>query len=297
MERLTGELRPGDPRVLGPWRLLGVLGEGGMGVVYLGRGGRRVAAVKTLRPELLDEAHFLARFRRERQAADATRHPYLPRLLGADLGGPVPWIATEFVGGPTLGRCVDDHGPLPEPAVRALGGMLASALAALHAAQVVHRDLKPSNVLLAADGPRLVDFGIARLPLATTVTVTGQRPGSPGYMSPEQVLGRELGPPNDVFTLGALLVYASTGHPAFGGESSAALDYAIAHEEPDLSRVPPPLAPVLHRCLDKSPGARPTAEELAALWSSPARRPKAAKEWLPRTWPPRSSNGSAERGS
>ncbi|MCQ4208316.1 protein kinase domain-containing protein [Streptomyces longispororuber] len=277
----TARLRPADPGTLGPWRLLGVLGEGGMGVVYLGRSGRRIAAVKTLRPELLAEGHYVDRFRRERQAVEAIRHPHVARLLGADLDGPRPWLATEFVAGPTLERCVEDRGPLPEPAVRALGALLASALAALHTAGVVHRDLKPSNVLLAADGPRLVDFGIARIPAATTVTVTGQRPGSPGYMSPEQVLGQELGPPSDVFTLGALLTYASTGHHAFDAAGFAPVDYAIAHEEPRLTGVPAPLAPALRHCLDKDPRRRPTAGELTVLWSPAARRPRSAGNWLP----------------
>ncbi|MEV7544901.1 serine/threonine-protein kinase [Streptomyces sp. NPDC089915] len=274
-------VRPGDPAALGPWRLLGVLGEGGMGTVYLGRSGRRVAAVKTLRRELLGDPHLAARFRREREAAEAVRSRYVPRHLGADLAGPVPWLATEYVPGPTLERCVEEYGPLPAEAVRALGAMLATALSALHTAGVVHRDLKPSNVLLAEDGPRLVDFGIARMPAATKVTYTGQRPGSAGYMSPEQVLGRELGPPSDVFTLGALLAYASTGHHLFAGagDGFALADYAIAHDEPDLSLVPPPLRPALAACLDKAAEHRPGAAELAARWEAPGRTAPAA-------WPP-----------
>ncbi|MFE0106528.1 PQQ-binding-like beta-propeller repeat protein [Streptomyces sp. NPDC059009] len=283
MTQLIRELRPGDPVALGPWRLLGVLGEGGMGSVYLGRSGRRVAAVKTLRTQFLDDPHFLARFRRERQAAGAVRSPYVPRVLGADLtasGGQVPWIATEFAAGPTLERCVDERGPLPADSVRALGGLLAAALAALHQAGVVHRDLKPSNVLLTVAGPRLVDFGIARMPAATAVTVTGQRPGSAGYMSPEQVLGRELGPPSDVFTLASVLVYASTGHHAFGGDGGPALaDYGIVHEEPDLSPLPGVFAGELRPCLAKDPGIRPTAGELAALWE--VRGSHRANAWLP----------------
>ncbi|MGH4035512.1 protein kinase domain-containing protein [Actinomycetota bacterium Odt1-20B] len=286
MTELIRELRPGDPVSLGPWRLLGVLGEGGMGSVYLGRSGRRVAAVKTLRTQFLDDPHFLARFRRERQAAGAVRSPYVPRALGADLdgtGGQPPWLATEFVAGPTLERCVEERGPLPADSVRTLGALLAAALAALHPAGVVHRDLKPSNVLLTADGPRLVDFGIARMPAATAVTVTGQRPGSAGYMSPEQVLGGELGPPSDVFTLASVLVYASTGHHAFGGDGLALADYGIAHEEPDLSRVPGALAGALRRCLAKDPAGRPTAGELVELWrdTGSARGTGRQHAWLP----------------
>ncbi|MET7845449.1 serine/threonine-protein kinase [Streptomyces sp. NPDC005356] len=279
MDGLTRDLRPGDPDALGPWRLLGVLGEGGMGTVYLGRNGRRVAAVKTLRAELLDEQHFVARFRREHRAADAVRSRYVPRLLGAGLESRPPWIATEFAAAPTLERCVEESGPLPEASALVLGALLATALAALHEAGVVHRDLKPSNVLLAADGPRIVDFGIARLPAATAVTVTGQRPGSAGYMSPEQVGGASPEAPSDVFTLGALLAYASSGHHAFGELGIALADYAIAHEEPDLTQVPPTLAVDLRRCLAKDPEARPTAMQLAAHWKAPRRRPGA--DWLP----------------
>ncbi|MCX5195449.1 protein kinase [Streptomyces sp. NBC_00249] len=271
-------LRPGDPAVLGAWRLAGVLGEGGMGTVYLGRDGRRVGAVKTLKAGLTADPHLLARFRRELEATGAARSPYLPRLLGADLSGAVPWMATEFVAGPTLEQCVEGRGPLPADTVRQLGAMLASALDALHRAGAVHRDLKPSNVLLAVDGPRLVDLGIARMPGRTTLTLTGQRPGSAGYMSPEQVMGREPGPPGDVFTLGALLVYASTGHHAFEGGPALA-DYRIVHEEPDLSRVPDPPAALVRRCLDKDPGRRPAPAELAARWQAPARRGPAG--WLP----------------
>ncbi|MEU8465138.1 PQQ-binding-like beta-propeller repeat protein [Streptomyces sp. NPDC029003] len=272
-------MRPGDPAALGPWRLRGVLGEGGMGTVYLGRDGRRVAAVKTLRRELLGDPHLAVRFRREREAAEAVHSRYVPGHLGADLGAAVPWIATAYVPGPTLERCVEEYGPLSADTVRALGAMLASALATLHTAGVVHRDLKPSNVLLAADGPRLVDFGIARMPAATKVTLTGQRPGSAGYMSPEQVLGLELGPPSDVFTLGALLAYACTGHHLFAGDGFAFADYGIAHEEPDLSRVPPSLRPALAGCLVKAARQRPRAAELAALWEVSGRGAPAG--WLP----------------
>ncbi|MFB8084203.1 PQQ-binding-like beta-propeller repeat protein [Streptomyces sp. NPDC055992] len=254
-----------------------MLGEGGMGTVYLGVRGRRLAAVKTLRGELLDQEQFVARFRRERQAVEAVRHRFVPRLLDADPGAEEPWLATEYVAGPTVERCVEDFGPLPEGTVRVLGGMLASALAALHGAGVVHRDLKPSNVLLALDGPRLVDFGIARMPGATVVTLTGQRPGTPGYMSPEQVLGREVGPAGDVFALGSVLAYASSGHHAFGAEGQGPADFAVAYEKPDLSRVPPALAGELRSCFDKDPERRPSAQELARRWAA------AGKDagWLP----------------
>ncbi|MFI5807549.1 serine/threonine-protein kinase [Streptomyces sp. NPDC051561] len=279
---LTTPLTPQDPTHLGPYQLLGVLGAGGMGTVYLGRTHTptslrppHLAAVKTLRPELARDPHLLSRFRREIEAATAARSPYVAKVLAHDLTTQPPWFAGEFVPGPTLSTAVDSRGPLPEPAVRALAAALARALATLHEAGVVHRDLKPSNVLLASDGPRVVDFGIARTSERTALTVTGQNPGSPGYMSPEQVLGGEIGPPNDVFVLGSLLAYAAGGHHAFGSDFSIAA-FAIAHEEPDLSRVPHPLRPLLASCLAKDPAARPTARQLSE--QLPELKPRL---WLP----------------
>ncbi|MFH9044196.1 PQQ-binding-like beta-propeller repeat protein [Streptomyces sp. NPDC017966] len=281
MAELVRPLGTGDPERLGPWRLLGVLGAGGMGTVYLGQAGRRLAAVKTLRPENAGDPHFLARFEREIRAAGAVRNPCIARVYDADLDGRVPWFAGEFVPGPTLERTVTDRGPLPSEAVRVLGALLAHALLALHAAGVVHRDLKPSNVLLTADGVRVVDFGIARVPDATALTLAAQRPGSAGYMSPEQVLGGEIGPPSDVFVLGALLTFASTGHHAFGAHA-ALVDFAIAHEEPDLTPVPDGLRQVLARCLAKDPALRPTAAELQELWSGGGGRTRAGAALLGR---------------
>ncbi|MFI2427851.1 PQQ-binding-like beta-propeller repeat protein [Streptomyces sp. NPDC018955] len=289
MTELVRPLGTGDPERLGPWRLLGVLGAGGMGTVYLGQAGRRLAAVKTLRSENAGDPHFLARFRREIRAAGAVRNPCVARVYDADLDGRVPWFAGEFVPGPTLERTVTDRGPLPPEAVRVLGALLAHALRALHAAGVVHRDLKPSNVLLTADGVRVVDFGIARMPDATALTLAAQRPGSAGYMSPEQVLGGELGPPSDVFVLGALLAFASTGHHAFGAHA-ALVDFAVVHEEPDLTSVPDGLRQVLVRCLAKDPALRPTAAELQELWSGGGGRAlpgrAAARVPVPADWLP-----------
>ncbi|MGC0375745.1 protein kinase domain-containing protein [Streptomyces sp. SAI-229] len=290
MTELVRPLETGDPERLGPWKLLGVLGTGGMGTVYLGQAGRRLAAVKTLRSENAGDPHFLARFRREIRAAGAVRNPCVARVYDADLDGHMPWFAGEFVPGPTLERTVTDRGPLPPEAVRVLGALLAHALRALHAAGVVHRDLKPSNVLLTADGVRVVDFGIARMPDATALTLAAQRPGSAGYMSPEQVLGGELGPPSDVFVLGALLAFASTGHHAFGAHA-ALVDFAIAHEEPDLTSVPDGLRQVLARCLAKDPALRPTAAELLReLWSGGGGRAfpgrAAARVPVPADWLP-----------
>jgi outer membrane protein assembly factor BamB len=274
-------LAPGAPRTLGPYRLVGVLGAGGMGTVYLGLGRRRRAAVKTVLPELLRAPGTRARFQREVTAAATVRSPYLTRTLDSDLDGAIPWLATEFVPGPTLAAAVERHGALPVPAVSALGGALARALAALAAAGVVHRDLKPSNVLLPADRPRVVDFGIARVRGDTTLTVTGQRPGSVGYMSPEQVLGGELGPPSDVFTLGAVLAYAASGRHVFHGDHPAMASFLIAYEEPDLSGVPAALLPVLRRCLDRDPRRRPTPAELAEALDAQGVAGRRTASWLP----------------
>ncbi|MEV5315071.1 serine/threonine-protein kinase [Streptomyces sp. NPDC052610] len=272
---------PGAPRTLGPYRLVGVLGAGGMGTVYLGLGRRRRAAVKTVLPELLREPGMRARFQREVTAAATVRSPYLTRTLDSDLDGAIPWLATEFVPGPTLATAVERHGALPVPAVRALGGALARALTALGDAGVVHRDLKPSNVLLPADRPRVVDFGIARVRGDTTLTVTGQRPGSVGYMSPEQVLGGELGPPSDVFTLGAVLAYAATGRHLFHGDHPAMASFLIAYEEPDLTGLPAALLPVLRRCLDRDPRRRPAPAELAEELDPQGAARRRTASWLP----------------
>ncbi|MEV5550721.1 serine/threonine-protein kinase [Streptomyces sp. NPDC052309] len=272
---------PGAPGRLGPYQLVGVLGSGGMGTVYLGLGRRRRAAVKTVLPELLKEPGIRARFQREVTAAAAVRSAYLSSLLDSDLDGEIPWLATEFVPGPTLATAVERHGALPVPAVSALGGALARALAALGDAGVVHRDLKPSNVLLSADRPRVVDFGIARVRGDTTLTVTGQRPGSVGYMSPEQVLGGEVGPPSDVFTLGAVLAYAATGRHVYQGEHPAMASFLIAYEEPDLSGVPQALLPVVRRCLDRDPQRRPTPVELAGALDAQGAARRPGKRWLP----------------
>ncbi len=255
-----------DPRQVGEYRLLRRLGAGGMGRVYLGRtAGGRVVAVKVVRPDLVGDADFRARFRQEVAAARRVGGAWTAPVLDADTEGAHPWVATGYVAGPALIAAVRDFGPLPEPAVRTLGVGLAEALAQVHGLGLVHRDVKPSNVLLTLDGPRLIDFGIARALDATTVlTQSGQVVGSPGFMSPEQANGRSAGPASDVFSLGAVLAYAATGAMPFGsGVSTPVLLYRVVHEEPDLSGLAPgPLRSIVLDCLAKDPAVRPTPDRL-----------------------------------
>ncbi|MFE0042870.1 serine/threonine-protein kinase [Streptomyces albireticuli] len=255
-----------DPQVIGAYRLLGRLGAGGMGRVYLGRSaGGRTVAVKVVHPHYALDEQFRARFRREVQAARRVGGAWTAPVLDADPDAAVPWVATGYVAGPSLTEAVRDTGAQPEPTVRALGAGLAEALAAVHALGLVHRDVKPSNVLLALDGPRLIDFGIARATDATaSLTATGASIGSPGYMSPEQILGQEVTGAADVFSLGAVLAYAASGEPPFPGDSSAALLYRVVHEPPVLGpALTGELRALVEECLAKAPGERPAPAELA----------------------------------
>ncbi|MGW2540613.1 serine/threonine-protein kinase, partial [Kitasatospora sp. NPDC001574] len=261
-----------DPRRVGAYRLLRRLGAGGMGRVYLGRtAGGRTVAVKVVRGELAEDAEFRARFRQEVDAARRVGGSWTAPVLDADTEGERPWVATGYIAGPALGAAVTEHGPLPEPAVRTLGAGLAEALDHVHGLGLVHRDVKPSNVLLTLDGPRLIDFGIARaLDAASGLTQSGYVVGSPGFMSPEQANGQLAGPPSDVFSLGAVLGYAATGvHPFGEGVSAAVLLYRVVHEEPDLSGLTDgSLRSAVLACLAKDPAARPTPRELRA-WLDP----------------------------
>ncbi|MEU5235545.1 serine/threonine-protein kinase [Streptomyces lydicus] len=263
-------LGTGDPLRLGPYRLLGVLGEGGMGKVYVGQDGAgTVAAVKVLRPELTGEADLARRFVREAQAATAVTSKGVARVLGTDTEGGRPWIATEFLAGPTLDEAVETYGPFDEPAVRALAASLARTLVDIHATGLVHRDLKPPNIVLTSGGPRVIDFGIARPEHGLTLTTTGQVPVTPGYGAPEQVLGRRVAAPADVFSLGAVLVHAAGGRRAFDGAHIAALQYKVVHDEPDLTSVPEVLRPLIAPLLAKEPAARPTPDRIAAAFAPP----------------------------
>ncbi|MFF3526367.1 bifunctional serine/threonine-protein kinase/ABC transporter substrate-binding protein [Streptomyces rubiginosohelvolus] len=252
-----------DPRTVGPYRTLVRLGAGGMGVVYLARSaGGSLAAVKVIRAEHAADPGFRARFRREAEAAARITGPWVVPVLGADTEAREPWLATAFVPGPSLAQVVAAGGPLPPVTVRALGSRLAEALAAVHEAGLIHRDVKPGNVLLALDGPRLIDFGIARHEGATALTATGAVIGTPGYLAPEQASAEPLGPPCDVFSLGCVLVYAATGRGPFGEGGGAGALFRTVHEEPDLTGVPSGLTPLIAACLAKDPAARPTASRL-----------------------------------
>ncbi|WP_416973063.1 serine/threonine-protein kinase [Streptomyces sp. 4F14] len=261
-------LDPTDPPAIGGYPLLARLGAGGMGQVYLSRTpSGRPLALKTVRAEYGEDPDFARRFAREITSSDRVRSPWAASVVDySPPGGRPQWLATEYVAAPALSDWVRLHGPLPEPAVRALALELAEGLGTVHRACLTHRDVKPSNVLLAQRRPLLIDFGIARAADDTRHTRTGGVIGSPGYMPPEQVTTGTSAEPGDIFALGAVLVYAATGGGPFqrtGEESSAArLLYRVVHEEPALDGVPRSLAPLLAACLSKSPQARPTTEEL-----------------------------------
>ncbi|MDQ2810432.1 MAG: serine/threonine protein kinase [Actinomycetota bacterium] len=263
---LVAGLQPGDPREIGPYRILGRLGTGGMGQVFLGMSaGGRPIAVKVIRAELADDPQFRARFRGEVAAARKVSGLFTAIVADADLDGPMPWLATAYVAGPSLTEAVQDHGPLPARTLLALAAGLAESLSAIHAAGVVHRDLKPSNVLLAEDGPRVIDFGISQAAEASALTGADVVIGSPGFMSPEQVLGQDIGTPSDLFSLGAVLAYAGTGQGPFGSGSNAALVYRLVNCPANLSLLPAEIRPLVGSCLAKHPGDRPTALELLAV--------------------------------
>ncbi|MEU2391724.1 bifunctional serine/threonine-protein kinase/ABC transporter substrate-binding protein [Streptomyces sp. NPDC007369] len=279
MERL----HPSDPSRIGGHRLLGRLGSGGMGVVYLGRtADGALAAVKVIRAEYADEADFRARFRREAAIAARVESPWAVRITGADPEAAEPWLATAFVPGPSLAEAVSAHGPLPLRAVRILGKALARALDVMHGQGLVHRDVKPANVLLGMDGPRLIDFGIARGGEHTALTSTDVVLGTPGFLSPEQARGRAAEPAGDVFSLGCLLGYAATGRLPFGTGAVEAVLYRTVHDEPDLGPevlADPELTALLRTALAKDPGVRPTARELdEALIED---EPGGGMGWLP----------------
>ncbi|MFF8015919.1 protein kinase [Streptomyces sp. NPDC007929] len=263
------KLGPGDPQQIGSYRLLARLGAGGMGHVYLARSERsRTVAVKLVREELAAQEEFRERFRQEVRAARRVGGYWTAPVLDADTEAAVPWVATGYVAGPSLQQVVGhDHGALPERTVRILAAGLAHALKDIHAAGIVHRDLKPSNVLVTIDGPRVIDFGIARALETVTdggLTRTGALVGSPGFMAPEQVRGDRITPACDVFCLGSVLAYAATGALPFGTANSGvhALMFRIAQEEPDLDGVPEGIADLVRDCLRKDPAARPSLDRV-----------------------------------
>ncbi|WP_327115192.1 protein kinase [Nocardia sp. NBC_01730] len=253
-----------DPTRIGDYRLLGVLGAGGMGRVYLGRNaGGRTVAVKVIRPDMID-AEFRERFRREVTAARRVGGRFTAPVLDADVDADPPWLATGYVAGFSLADAVDKYGPFAANSILVLAHGLVEALTAVHGAGVVHRDLKPSNVLLALDGPKVIDFGIARAVDDSALTTTGKVIGSPGFMCPEQVTGDAVGSPADIFALGGVLVFAATGHGPFGVGETVQLLWRVVYEEPQLDDVPERLRPLLAACLTKDVAARPTLDQLLA---------------------------------
>ncbi len=270
----------GEPAQAGRYRLLAAVGEGGMGRVLLGVGpDGRLAAVKRVHRGFAHDPGFRERFRREVEVSRLVSGAYTAAVMDADAHAPTPWLASVFVAGPSLQEAVDSTGPLPPGAVRHLAAGLASALAGIHRAGLVHRDLKPGNVLLADDGPRVIDFGIARaVEGGTDLTHTGVILGSPAFMSPEQADGRPLTPASDVFSLGALLVLAATGHSPFAGASGPQSLYNVVHTHPDLRFLPPEVRAVAEPCLAKDPALRPTPARVLELLGPlpPVQRP----------WPP-----------
>ncbi|MEU4505462.1 protein kinase [Streptomyces sp. NPDC024089] len=274
---MLGPLREDSPRRIGPYGVRARLGAGGMGEVFLGvhDGGGDPVAVKTVRRDVARDPGFRSRFRREITVARSVAGPHLALLLDGDADAEVPWLATGYVAGPTLSAAVRRAGAMDEAEVRMLGAGLARALAAVHAAGIVHRDVKPGNVMLAADGPRLIDFGIARDSGATPLTTTSRMVGSPAFMSPEHVAGSgRVVPASDVFCLASVLCYAVTGRDPFGDGPVAAVLYRVKYVEADLDDVPDALRAVLERCLVADPAARPAAAELAELLD-----PGAAGRW------------------
>ncbi|MCT4355462.1 serine/threonine protein kinase [Streptomyces sp. Je 1-79] len=278
-------MRPLDasmPTEAGPYRLLTELGSGGMGRVFLGAApDGRLAAVKQVHHRFAAEDGFRSRFRREVAASRKVSGAYTAAVMDADADAELPWLASVFVAGPSLGAAVTAAGPLPAETVRRLALGLVTALDEIHRADLIHRDLKPENVLLAEDGVRVIDFGIARAaePVgATALTQTGWVIGSPPFMSPEQAESKELTPAGDVFSLGSVLTFAATGHAPFAAGSTFSTLSNVVHAEPDLSGVPDSLRTVVARCLAKDPTARPTPAELRGLLGpvTPATRP----------WPP-----------
>ncbi|WP_445276323.1 protein kinase domain-containing protein [Streptomyces drozdowiczii] len=285
-----------DPQRIGAYRLLGRLGAGGMGQVYLARSDRgRTVALKLVREELAAQQEFRDRFRQEVRAARRVGSTWTAPVLDADTEADVPWVATGYVAGPSLHATVSGrpgtvsgpapgaYGPLPERSVRILGSGLAHALKAIHTAGLIHRDLKPSNILLTIDGPRVIDFGIARALDTITdggLTRTGALVGTPGFMSPEQVRGERVSAASDVFCLGSVLTYALTGRLPFGAAANEmhALLFRIAQEDPDLTGVTPGLDDLIRGCLHKDPQARPSTDDILALLAD---GDTGAEPWLP----------------
>lgn len=280
-------LRTGDPTHIGPYRITGRLGEGGMGSVYLARSrGGRAVAVKVIHQALAGDEEFRRRFTREVNAARRVNGVYTAGVIDADLTGVPPWLATAYVPGPSLDTAVRRHGPWAESFVLALGAGLAEALEEIHAQGITHRDLKPSNVLLAADGPRVIDFGISTTSdVTSSLTRSGVVIGTPAFMAPEQLTGAAITTSVDVFALGSVLAFAATGTGPFQSGTPtdpARLMYRIVNEEPDLNGLPSGLRTLIARCLAKDPAQRPGLPELVRLLGAgSAGTQEYGDRWLP----------------
>ncbi|WNZ10722.1 PQQ-binding-like beta-propeller repeat protein [Streptomyces sp. 11x1] len=285
---MVDQLTQHDPRRIGPFEVLGRLGAGGMGLVYLARSasGRRVA-IKTVRTELAEDQLFRVRFTREVEAARAVSGFYTAAVVDADPRAAVPWLATAYVPAPSLEEIVNDCGPMPVQAVRWFAAGVAEALQSIHGAGLVHRDLKPSNVLVVEDGPRVIDFGIASGVSNTRLTMTNVAVGTPAYMSPEQAKdSRSVTGASDVFSLGSMLVFAATGHAPFHGANPVETVFMLLREGPDLSGLPDDLRPLIESCMQMDPTARPNPADLQAqlaphLFGSGSDDSGTASAWLP----------------
>src|ERR1700746_269348 len=276
-------LRRWDPERIGPYVVLGRLGSGSMGQVYLGRSAAgRLVAVKTIKVELAEEAGFRHRFAQEVAAARKVSGVFTAAVVEADPEADLPWLATAYIPAPSLSRLVQARGPLPVPAGTVAG---AEALQSIHVAGLVHRDLKPSNVLVAPDGPKVIDFGVARAAERIELTSSGGAVGPPAYMAPEQARDtRQASVASDVYSLGATLAYAATGHAPYQGETVMDVLVKLATEPPDLTGLPAELDGIVTACLARSPGQRPTSaallDQLGPFVATPG-GPRSAHAYLP----------------
>lgn len=273
-----------DPKTVGGYELRARLGAGGMGRVYLAfTPGGRALAVKVVRPDYAEDDEFRRRFRKEIDAAQRVQGLYTAPVVDADSEATLPWLATAYVPGPSLHQAVMEHGPLPLLTVFRLLAGVAEGLTAIHACELIHRDLKPANILLADDGPRVIDFGIAHAADATTLTSTHVRVGTPAFMAPEQIRGHSASPATDVFALGNLAVFAATGRTAFGEGNPDALFYRVINEEPQLGGCSTELRAIVERCLAKAPEERPPVGEIMeyARRQTQGETMSLAGSWLP----------------
>ena len=259
-QSIVQPLRRWDPERIGPYAIIGRLGAGAMGQVFLARSTTgRLVAVKTIQVALAEEPGFRARFAREVAAASRVSGVFTAALIEADPDADLPWVATAYIPAPSLSTLVKKTGPLPVPAVRWLAAGCAEALQSIHGAGLLHRDVKPSNVLVAPDGPRVIDFGVARASERVQLTTTRGAAGTPAYMAPEQARdATQASPASDVFSLGATLVYAATGHAPYQGETVVDILVRLATEPPDLADLPEELSALVSACLERVPRMRPT---------------------------------------